>query len=320
MTASFKSAAKHLFHWAGGVSAVRFRYRKGLRILMYHRFECESHVLERQCAHLARYYRVLSLTDATRCLQNGDDLPPNALSITVDDGHQDFYPVAYPIFRRHGIPATLYLTTDYLDGKGWLWFDLIDYLFESTSASSLEFENQVLPLASDGMKQSAAWVVKQAALRITNQNRLHLMDQLPRLLKVDPPALPLKRWAPLTWAEVREMASHGFEFGAHTRTHPILSSLAGEDLIREEIEGSKRRIEQELNSDVNHFCYPNGTSADFTEQAVERVRRAGFRTAVTTEAGVNRPGGSLFLLKRIGADPDIDPYYFERRVAGLGLG
>ena len=91
-------------------------------------------------------------------------------------------------------------------------------------------------------------------------------------------------------------------------------------MIREEIEGSKRRVEQELNSEAAHFCYPNGTSADFTEEAVERIRRAGFRTAVTAEPGVNRAGGSPYLLKRIGADPDQDLHYFERRVAGVGLG
>ncbi|MGD1096408.1 MAG: polysaccharide deacetylase family protein [Bryobacteraceae bacterium] len=303
---ALKRAALRLFHSAGGLSAVRFRYRHGLRILMYHRFPGGESALEkqlaRQCIHLKENYRVLSMREASKLLVNRDPFPLNAVVLTVDDGHRDFYTGAYPVFQRYGLPVTVYVTTDYLDGRCWLWFDLIDFLFEHTK--------QALP----GMEDAEA--CKQAALRMTHEDRIKLIEQLPGLLKVDLPDFLPEEWAPVTWDEVREMASHGIEFGAHTRTHPILSKLAGPNDVLDEIEGSKHRVEEELNTEVLHFCYPNGSRADFAG-VIEQVRQAGFRTAVTSEPGVNRLDTSPYELKRIGAEPGLDPQYFERRVAGV---
>jgi peptidoglycan/xylan/chitin deacetylase (PgdA/CDA1 family) len=318
--APLKRAAQGLFHWAGGVQAVRFLNRGGIRILMYHRFgepdPKRLQQIEAQCAHLQRNYRVVSLTEACQRLAEAGPLPPNLLAITVDDGHRDFYTTAYPIFERHGLPATLFLTTDYVDGKCWLWFDLVDYLFEATSRESVEALGRIFSLRTAGEKQAAADVLKNAALELDHQARRELMQQLPDCLQVSVPAHTPERWAPLAWEEAREMAAHGIEFGAHTRTHPILADLTTAEALREEIEGSKARVEEMLGTPVRHFCYPNGSLADFTNAVVECVRRAGYQSAVTTESGINAPGESPFLLKRIGADPWHDRRYFMRRVAG----
>ncbi len=317
--APLKRAAQGLFHWAGGVQAVRFLNRGGVRILMYHRFgepdPQRLQQIEAQCAHLQRNYRVVSLTEACQRLAEGGPLPPNLLAITVDDGHRDFY-TAYPIFERYGLPATLFLTTDYVDGKCWLWFDLVDYLFEATTRESVETLGQSFSLHTAGEKQTAADILKNAMVEMSHADRCALLAQLPGWLHVNPPAHPPERWAPVAWEEACKMAAHGIEFGAHTRTHPILADLTTAEALREEIEGSKARVEEMLGTPVRHFCYPNGSLADFTNDVVECVRRAGFQSAVTTEPGINAPGESPFLLKRIGADPWHDPRYFMRRVAG----
>jgi peptidoglycan/xylan/chitin deacetylase (PgdA/CDA1 family) len=321
--AFLKRAALRLFHSAGVLHAVRFRYRYGLRILMYHRFPGDKNVLEQQlahqCFHLRENYRVLSLTEASRYLLDREPFPVNAVVLTVDDGHRDFYTGAYPVFERYGVPVTVYVTTDYLDGRCWLWFDLIDFLMERTALPRVELPAAgILALATQADREASAETCKQACLRVTHQERIKLIQELPGLLKVALPGSLPEEWAPVTWAEVREMASHGVEFGAHTRTHPILSKLAGPDEVREEIEGSKHRVEEELNSEVLHFCYPNGSRADF-EGMIEPVRQAGFRTAVTSEPGINPPDTSPYELERIGAEPGLDPRYFERRLAGVRM-
>ena len=52
-----------------------------------------------------------------------EKIPRNAVVLTVDDGYKNFYEIAYPILREHKIEASLYVTTDFIDGKDWLWFD-----------------------------------------------------------------------------------------------------------------------------------------------------------------------------------------------------
>jgi peptidoglycan/xylan/chitin deacetylase (PgdA/CDA1 family) len=107
------------------------------------------------------------------------------------------------------------------------------------------------------------------------------------------------------------------EFGAHTKTHPILSALTDPEELRTEIAGSKARIESELNRPVLHFCYPNGKMRDIGPAAAETVRAAGMRTAVTAEPGLNKAHQDAFLLRRIGADPSHPEMYLARSVAGL---
>jgi peptidoglycan/xylan/chitin deacetylase (PgdA/CDA1 family) len=133
-----------------------------------------------------------------------------------------------------------------------------------------------------------------------------------------PSDLPLE-FAPLSWEHVREMARHGVEFGAHTRTHPILARLSDDAERMKEIEGSKRRIEEELQKPADHFCYPNGSEGDFSERCVETVRQVGFRTAVTTIPGLNDVSSDLLRLQRIGVDPWVKMDYFERCLAGFRL-
>ena len=101
--AFLKRVALRLFHTAGVLNAVRFRYRHGLRILMYHRFPGDKATLEeqlaRQCIHLKENYRILSLTEASRYLLDGKPFPLNALVLTVDDGHRDLHHPAFGFGR-----------------------------------------------------------------------------------------------------------------------------------------------------------------------------------------------------------------------------
>jgi peptidoglycan/xylan/chitin deacetylase (PgdA/CDA1 family) len=115
------------------------------------------------------------------------------------------------------------------------------------------------------------------------------------------------------------MAKHGVEFGAHTRSHPILSRLSNRAEIADEVGGSKRRIEEELDGEVLHFCYPNGMADDFTAETVEVLRDAGFVTAVTAENGLNDARADRFRLRRIAQDPRDPEARFASRVAGFRL-
>jgi peptidoglycan/xylan/chitin deacetylase (PgdA/CDA1 family) len=136
---------------------------------------------------------------------------------------------------------------------------------------------------------------------------------------VELPAIPPESHTPLQWDDVRTLAKNGVEFGAHTRSHPILSRLATVEQLEAEICGSKHRIEQEAGVEVRHFCYPNGTAEDFTPQTVEVIRAGGYSTAATGFPGVNRRGANPFELKRMAVEPYDDELRFSRVVAGYGV-
>jgi peptidoglycan/xylan/chitin deacetylase (PgdA/CDA1 family) len=309
---------------AGGLRVMREIGRKGVRILLYHRFPasaCKS--FESQCAHMRKHYNLVSLTQIDAWLRGQEPLPPNSLAVTVDDGYRDFYCTAHPVFTRYQIPVTVFLASDFLDRKCWLWVDQVEYLFQWTRVQSIELAVsggglQIFPLSSVEQRRYALTAVKAAAKRMTNEARLALiMEELPDRLKVSFPPEPPEGCDPLAWNEVRTMSADGIDFGAHTMTHPILSSLGGKSQVTEEILGSKRRIEAELDQTVLHFSYPNGTWLDLTPETVEVVKRGGFRTAVIAHGGVNFRNADPFLLRRNTVECDTSEVIFGKDATGF---
>jgi peptidoglycan/xylan/chitin deacetylase (PgdA/CDA1 family) len=320
-----RTAARALFHAAGGVQAVRHLNRNRLRILTYHRF---SHVSRdyrqawrQQCEHIKRFYTPVSLSQAVSWIGSGTPFPKHSLLLTVDDGFRDFFTIAYPVLSEFGIPATVYLVSDFLDGKDWLWWNKVDYAIQACAQPLLRISLSTgeiqCPIETPQQRDAAVDTVIEALKQVPDPERLRVVSELPQTLKVSLPPRPPEPFAPLSWDEARNMAEHRIEFGAHTMSHPILSRVLEQSALRYEIEGSKKRIEQELQSPVAHFCYPNG---DHDARVVQEVKQAGFKSAVTTELGLNDPGADLLQLKRIYSDVSVTPQYFRQGCAGLRLG
>ena len=290
---------------------------------MYHRFARPAD-LDNQCRHIRQNYAPVSLAQVDSWLRCGKPLPLNAIAVTVDDGYRDFAEVAYPVFSAWRIPVMVYLVTDFLDGKLWLWVDQVKFAFLRSPLRSMRADvagGTVLEFSLETQEKrlNAATAACEIFKRLPNRDRLSALASLPEFLKIDIPPAPPAEDAPLPWEEVRRMAEGMASFGAHTRTHPVLSRVSSEDELKGEIEGSKLRIEEMLDRSADHFCYPNGGPGDITPECVEAVRRAHFRTGVTTSKGLNYPSVDGYLLRRIGVEPDLDPEYFQQCAAAFHI-
>lgn len=98
-------------------------------------------------------------------------------------------------------------------------------------------------------------------------------------------------------AQVRDWLAAGNWIGSHTLTHAALTRVPPA-LAREEITASRKRLEDLFGVAVEHFCYPYG---DWDERVPDLVMEAGYRTACTTEPGINTPVTHRFELKRLTA-------------------
>ena len=87
----------------------------------------------------------------------------------------------------------------------------------------------------------------------------------------------------LTWQQIKEMKANGMEIGSHTLTHPFFKKINDEKL-RFEISESKKRLEKELGSPVNHFASPFGYSNTYIESV---VKESGYHTGRTIFRGVH---------------------------------
>lgn len=100
----------------------------------------------------------------------------------------------------------------------------------------------------------------------------------------------------LTHSQLKEIANSGLvEIAAHTVNHPNLKGLTKKRL-KFEVEQSKIDLENELHIPVISFAYPYGA---FDLNAIQAVKDAGFKTAVSTVAGVDINKENIFFIYRI---------------------
>jgi peptidoglycan/xylan/chitin deacetylase (PgdA/CDA1 family) len=317
-----KSGVRFMLHQAGGLRLWRHAHRHGLRILTYHRFPANiEEQWMRQCEHIRKYYNPVSMTAAVAHLRSGKPFPLNSVVITADDGYRDLYWHAYPVLTAWKIPAIIYVATDFVDGKDWLWWDKLEYAIQHTKAKWLAVESSrghsvQFPLESPEQRSSVYNAVGELFLKEPAHQRLRAIEDLLTDLEVRLPAKPPAQKEPLCWSEIRRMAADGIEFGAHTLTHTILPQVESDEDLRSEIEGSKAALERELQTGIVHFSYPNG---DWDARVKEAVRQAGFQTAVTVAPALNYPRQDPLLLHRIGMEPDLPGFYFRERMAAFHI-
>jgi peptidoglycan/xylan/chitin deacetylase (PgdA/CDA1 family) len=299
-----------------------FRYLNKTKVLIvtYHRFSqvedgrsTAVKAFAEQLDHLKDHYSILSLAELGDCLNNRKPLPQRAAAITIDDGFDDAYKIAFAELRKRGLPATVFLITDFVDQKIWLWTDKLRYLMTQLPDGTVSFEKYNLTFSLDGAssRSHAASKINSILKTLPETSKNAAIDELAATLNVALPENPPAEYAALTWDQAREMDQAGIEIGSHTVTHPILPNVDDEQL-RHELVDSRSKLEHELRRPVTLFCYPNGS---YDERVEAAVREAGYKVAVTTIPRLNDQQSDLHALARVPAELDLD--HFEQTTSGF---
>jgi peptidoglycan/xylan/chitin deacetylase (PgdA/CDA1 family) len=99
----------------------------------------------------------------------------------------------------------------------------------------------------------------------------------------------------MTWDELKALRAAGTEIGSHTLHHRPLPDLPPEERLRD-LALSKEGLEWRLDAPVLFLAYPFGS---FDAATIAALKAAGYRGAVSTRLGLNKPGDDVFALKRI---------------------
>ncbi len=277
----------------------------GYQILTYHRVLPKADPLAMAAVDLAAFteqmkllkacYNVISLDQLLAGLDGGN-LVPGAICVTFDDGYRDNFEVAFPVLQALGIPATLFVATDFIGGRGILWYDRVLQAFKDTRRS--EFS---LPEAGIASQPLQGYVGTHPAYRVLEwlkafppADRNRKIESVFAALTLDgEPRCDLM----LDWDQIRTMRDAGVVFGPHTKSHPILSTVGPEE-NEAEILGSRQVLEAEVGRPARHFAYPNGRRGDYNDSSKAALKKGGFATALTTNPGVNPPGQDRYEIRR----------------------
>ena len=299
---------------AGIFSLVRQWNKPRLRAALYHRFseyKNAGFVSRATFAEQIRYARkTFRIVHPDKLFHEGSKWD-DAMVITVDDGYRDFYDVAYPILRESSVPAIVYLTTDFVDGKSWLWFDKVDFL--TRAAGGRRFHFPPLDVGKKFDRNDTPRILRKLKT-VGTQERDAQIVKLSEDLGIPIPASPPNDYLPLSWEQIREMAANGIAFGSHTCAHPILTqSETGE--AKSEILGSKQRIQQELGKPVTSFAYPNG---DYSTSVKQMIAESGYGYSFSCDYGFISSHDDRYTLSRIpiGDRPLI---YFRQEMSGVDI-
>jgi O-antigen/teichoic acid export membrane protein/peptidoglycan/xylan/chitin deacetylase (PgdA/CDA1 family) len=304
---------------ARGLGALRSAVVNDLRVLAYHRvlpelneatyaFDTElvsarQEEFDWQMAYVARHFQPVSCQQVVDAIEADTPLPKRAVMVTFDDGFLDNYEIAFPVLRRHGVPALFFLSTGFIDSRRILWFDWLVHVLMRTSESRIRLDalDLTIDLGPTDAERRVEAINLLRVLKLTPESsRLQILQQLCDAARVDISPADLALSAPMTWEQVREMSRAGMEFGSHTVSHPILSTINDPILLRSELEGSKAAIERETGRPVQALAYPVGGRDSVNAQVVQATAQAGYRFAFTYQPGANkRLSGERFLLKRL---------------------
>ncbi len=270
-------------------------------ILMYHKIAPEAYpyygasvtpsIFEKQIRIILKHYRVMALEELIN--RHPINARKNFIALTFDDGYRGIYRWAFPILRKYNLPATVFLTTDYIGSQRVLWHDHLAFILHRAAGqrflADIDFSGLPANLAGfirsffkdDQNSKHKLKFLRQMTTDLKSysaDDRHRLLNELCKILRLETPFDFSD--VMLCWKEVREMAKQNIFFGSHTCSHEPLSTLSPA-CVEAELIQSKNKIESQLQKQVASFAYPYGKEMDFTFDNIELVKQSGFHLAVT---------------------------------------
>ncbi len=251
-------------------------------------------------------FEIVSLDEVASRIAANDSRRRPFIAFTLDDAYKDNFIHAYPVFRRYGVPFTIYAPTDYIDGIGELWWlalekalavlpdvqvtiDSVARAFSLSTASEKDRAYHVIYWWLRGIDETVA---RQTVRDLCVQAGIHMTALCRELI--------------MTWDELRQLAADPLvTIGAHTRRHYALARL-GPGAAYFEMAESIKRLERELGRPIRHFSYPFGDEASAGPREFVIAKELGMLTAVTTQKGLLRQAhaASVHALPRLSLNGD----------------
>lgn len=267
-----------------------------------------------------RGYPVIPLERALRALDDGD-LPPNATVITIDDGWFGTYKHQYPVLRDYAFPATLYVSSYYVERQTQVFNVALRYAIWKSGKSRIDL--RALGSEIDGALGSVGEVDGDRAYELINGYagslkgaavRQSLLREICGALAVDCGALEAARmFGFMTLGEAREMTDAGIDLQLHTHRHrfPVDQSL---EAARREIDCNRHSLASVARSSLTHFCYPSGI---YSERTKSHLQALGVASATTTDPGFNRSSTPRLELRRFLDSESVSELEFEAEMSGF---
>jgi peptidoglycan/xylan/chitin deacetylase (PgdA/CDA1 family) len=242
-----------------------------------------AEAFDAQVGWLKTYARVIAPDDLPAALARRSG---RYVLITFDDGYRDNYTEALPVLKRHGVPATFFVTTGFIDRPRLPWWDEIAWMVRTSRKAAVELPAWLpAPVAFDEPdRERAVRALLRAYKGMPAESTGGYLDAVGTATGTGRhgDAGTADLW--MTWDMIRELRAAGMAVGGHTVDHPVLARLPREGQ-QAEIAGCGRRLAEELGEPMRYFSYPVGGPAAFDRDTRDCLREAGVRVAFSYYGG-----------------------------------
>ena len=249
----------------------------GASIVFYHDITAEK--FESHIKFLKKRYTIVALTDVFDFVSGRNEHLKNSIAITFDDGLMSNYEEVFPILKKYGVEATIFLVSDYIGTKNELWWIRLENIRQKANKMGVDvIDEQSLKLIPDAEKNK---ILDELSIKYQYLGGEILCLNITQIL---------------------EMKESGFvKFGSHTKTHPSLVRLPLEK-IQDELITSKKKLESIIGSPINILSYPNG---DYNADVISYSIEAGYHGAVTVFPNKINSKSNPFLLGRVNGSNNL---------------
>jgi peptidoglycan/xylan/chitin deacetylase (PgdA/CDA1 family) len=236
---------------------------------------------------------VVSLDEAIERLWS--DSPERFVCFTFEHGYRNTLLHAYPIFKRRGLPFTIYVPSDYPSGRNEPWWITLEEVLKRAEEIELFRQRELwyLPTRTLEEKRHAFGELRDWLCSIDEIAQRRIVRSLAERHEID--SEELCRPLLLSWDELRTLVADPLvTIGAATRGHYAVGKLSWDSAVAE-MEGSAEKIAAEIGVRPAHFAFPYGDEASARARDFGLARDVGFRTAVTARKGVLFPAHRRYL-------------------------
>lgn len=276
---------------------------------------------EKYMCILSKYYNFISLPDAIEMLAGRKPIKPYSMVLTFDDGYQNNLTHAVPVLSRFNAPATIFVSTGYVNNPRPYWWDRLDYVLQHAEIDGRDVK---IGSVTTRLNKSNRKMLLNSYHTVNHEHMSDMefvseYDNLSAQLEQESgyslsEIQPKDKWSVvLTWEQLINNCFSDITIGSHTVDH-INLNYVDKQVAYQQLMDSKLDIEKKLKKECFCISYPYGC---FNDEVADTAKRCGYVCGLSAKEGLNQQGDDLMKLRRIDLPVDDENMNFLIHVSGL---
>jgi len=251
---------------------------------------------------LSREGNPVSMHEVVRMHKSKIKFKNKSFAITFDDGFENNLKNALPILRYYNVPATIYLTTNFVNKNEMSWIDKIEHAIERTKKNKIYISVLKKEYKLSSKSEKIAFL-DRIRLFVKNNNKIKPYTFAKKIINrlgfKEISNLKNELDKKLSWSQINFLKKNKLiNLGLHGHTHQILTYLNDSEL-KSEITQPYKLLKRKAGISSQHFSYPEGLKFCYSKKIISLLKRKKFLCSPTAIFGFNSSKTDLFHLKRV---------------------